>query len=112
MRLPASLTAFESRHQETQVSLGRSPAKIQLEFVDETPAPSFAGLDGSHNGVLGRVEVLGGMFVLGGIATADVTATQAQAEVYPAVAHLQTLFTTPGMRFDLLDLIKVSALAH
>jgi len=52
------------------------------------------------------------MFVLGGIATADVTATQAQAEVYPAVAHLQTLFTTPGMRFDLLDLIKVSALAH
>ena len=39
-------------------------------------------------------------------------AAQAQVKVYPAVAHLQTLLTTPGVRLDLLDLIKMSPLAH
>jgi hypothetical protein len=56
--------------------------------------------------------VLGGMFVLGGITTADVPATQAQAKVHPPVARPQTLFATSSMRFDVPDLIEMGTLSH
>jgi hypothetical protein len=58
------------------------------------------------------MEVLRGVLVLGGVATANVPAAQAQAKVHPPVAHLQTLFTTSGMRFDVLHLVEMCALAH
>jgi hypothetical protein len=86
--------------------------KIQFEFVDVTPAPILPGLNRSHDGMLARMEVLGSMLIFGRIATADVPATQAQAKVHPPVAHLQTLFTTSGMRFDVLDLIEMRTLSH
>ena len=86
--------------------------KIQFELVDVTPAPILPGLDRSHDGMLGRMEVLGSMLIFGRIATTDVPATQTQAKVHPPVAHLQTLFTTSGMRFDVLDLIEMRTLIH
>jgi hypothetical protein len=34
-----------------------------LDFVHVAPSPGFAGLNGSHQGVLTPVKVLGGVFV-------------------------------------------------
>ena len=86
--------------------------KVQFELVDVTPAPIFSRFDRSHYRMLGRMEVLGSVLIFRRIATSNVPAAQAQAKVHPPVAHLQTLFTTPGMRFDVLDLIEMSTLAH
>jgi hypothetical protein len=86
--------------------------KVQFEFVNVTPAPILPRLDRSHDRMLGRMEVLGSVFIFRRITTTNVPAAQTQAKVHPPVAHLQTLFTTPGMRFDVLDLVEMSTLAH
>ena len=86
--------------------------KVQFELVDVTPAPILSRLDRSHYRMLGRMEVLGSVFIFRRIATTDVPTAQAEAKVHPPVAHLQTLFTTSRMRFDVLDLIEMSTLAH
>ncbi len=54
---------------------------IELNLVDETPAPVLPRLGGLHDGVTGRVEMLRGMLILGGVATADVAARQTEPEM-------------------------------
>ncbi len=41
-----------------------SVSKLELELVDVTPAPVFPWLEGLHDRMIGRVEVLGGVLVL------------------------------------------------
>jgi hypothetical protein len=80
--------------------------EIEFDFVDVAPAPVFAGLDGFHDGVVGSVEMLCGVFVLGGIAAGDVAADHAEAKVNPGVAHFDALGADVGVGFDaFLDLI-------
>jgi len=55
----------------------------------------------------GRVKVLGGVFVLGRIATAHVTAGEAEPQVYPDIPHLQALFAALGVWTYVLDLIQM-----
>jgi hypothetical protein len=74
-------------------------------FIDVTPHPIFAGLDGADNGVLGGVEMLGGVLVFGVIATADVPANEAKAQMNPAVAHLQTFLAAFGLRLNGANLV-------
>jgi hypothetical protein len=62
--------------------------------------------------MFGRMEVFRSVFVFGRIATTDVPAAQAQAQVNPPIAHLQALFTTLAVRFDVPNLVEVSALSH
>jgi hypothetical protein len=59
--------------------------------------------------MFGGVEVLGSVFVLRGVAAADVAATQAQAQVHPGVAHLEALFAAFRFWLDAFDLIEVGA---
>jgi hypothetical protein len=51
--------------------------QVYFHFVYVAPGPIFAGLEGLHDGVLGLLEMLGGVLVLGGIAAAYVTALHA-----------------------------------
>jgi hypothetical protein len=89
-----------------------SEIEFEFEFVDVAPAPGFAGFEGFHDGVLGLMEVFGGVFVLGGITAADVAALEAQAQVDPSVAHFQALLAAAGVRFDGANLRKMHALRH
>jgi len=90
----------------------KESGEVEFEFVDEAPAPGFAGFDGFHDGVLGGMKMLGGVLVFGGIAAADVAAFEAQAQVDPRVAHFQALFAAAGVRFDGANLRKMRALRH
>src|ERR1700681_1652702 len=65
-------------------------SKLQFKFVNVTPTPILPGLDRSHDGMLGRVEVFRSMFILGRIATPDVPTAQTQAKVTPRTAHFKT----------------------
>jgi hypothetical protein len=59
--------------------------------------------------MLGRVKMLRGVFVLGGIAAAHVPAAQTQPKVHPTVAHLQAFFAAFGSWLHALDLIEMGA---
>jgi hypothetical protein len=78
----------------------RKLGEVEFEFVDVAPAPGFAGFEGFHDGVLGFMEMLGGVLVFGGVAAADVAALEAEAQVDPGVAHLEALFAPLSVRLD------------
>jgi hypothetical protein len=60
--------------------------------------------------VRSHVEVFGGMAVLGGIAAADVSTAQTEAQVDPGVASFDTFLADVLAGFGDLDLVEVSAL--
>jgi hypothetical protein len=64
----------------------KNSRELHRHLVDVAPAPTLAGLEGGHDRVLRRAEVLRRMLVLRAVATADVPAGPAQAQVYPLVA--------------------------
>jgi hypothetical protein len=59
--------------------------------------------------MLGVMEVLGRVLVLGRIAATDVSAFQAQAEMNPGVAHLQTFLAAFATGGYVANLTEVSA---
>ena len=56
--------------------------------------------------------MLGRMFVLGRVATANVSTGQAGAQVDPGVAQFETLFATGRGRFDSMKILEVIAMWH
>jgi len=48
--------------------------QVICNLVHIAPAPSFAGFNGSDNGVVRAVEVLRGVFIFGGVTATDMTA--------------------------------------
>jgi hypothetical protein len=98
---------------ERSIAAGpKGSREVEFEFVDKAPAPGFAGFEGLHDGVFGGMKMFGGVLVFGGIATADVAAFEAQAQVDPGVAHFQAFFTAAGVRLDGPNLRKVRAVRH
>src|ERR1022692_1938808 len=87
-------------------------SEVQLHLVDVTPAPVFARLERAHDGMVGLVEVFGGVFVLGRIAATHVSATEAQPQVNPSVAHLEAFFAAVCVRRDFVYLVGMSASRH
>src|SRR5947209_7515268 len=74
------------------VSGFRTPLQgIERDSVDVAPAPVLARFGRLHDGVAGGVEVLRRMLVPGGVATADVAARQAEAQMHPPVPGRETL---------------------
>jgi hypothetical protein len=86
--------------------------EIKFHLVDVAPTPVFAGLDGSHDGVVHGMKMLGSVLVLGRIAAAHVAADHAQPEMDPGVAHLQALFTAVGVGLHVPDLVHVTTVGH
>ena len=63
--------------------------------------------------MFGVVKMFGCVLVLRGIAAANVTAFQAQAQMDPVVAHFEAFFATVGgVWSDLADLIEMRADFH
>lgn len=60
--------------------------------------------------MLSFVKMLGCMLILGRVATADVPANKAHAEVDPLIASLHTVLTYMLVGLSNLDLIKVGTL--
>lgn len=77
--------------------------------VNVAPAPVLARLEGLHDGVLGRVEVLGGMLVLGGVTAADMPTLATESQMHPGITRCQAFFAAvrrPGRYVpDLVEMI-------
>ena len=93
-------------------AVGKRLGEVKFGFVDVAPAPGFAGLDRTHDGMLRAMEVLGGVFVLGRVTATDVSAFEAQAEMDPGVTHFQTFFAAVGVGSDFVDVREMRAGWH
>jgi hypothetical protein len=82
---------------------------LNLDLIHVTPPPIFAWFKGLNDGVLGCMKMLGGMFVLGGIAATDVATLEAQPEVNPRVAHLQAFLASFCARMHFTNRIQMRA---
>ena len=79
----------------------------QLHFIDITPSPPFAWLEGRDHGVARVMEMSRGVTARRTIATADVTTAQAEPEMNPRRAQFQALFTPKSVRRNRIDTRQV-----
>jgi hypothetical protein len=82
------------------------------DLIDVTPPPVLSGLEGLDDGMLRRVKMLGRVTILRVIAASDVSARQAQSEVHPSIAHLQTFLASLSRWGHLAYLIQMFAGRH
>jgi hypothetical protein len=78
-----------------------------FDFVDIAPNPGFSGLNRADEWVLGRVKMLSGMFVLGRIAAAYMSADKTEAQVDPGIAHFHALPADVDIGLFEFDLVQV-----
>lgn len=83
----------------------------EKQFIDVAPRPALARLERLNNRMPGGVIMCPCVPVLGGIATADVSATQAESQMHPGVAHPQTIFTAACAWRDVLNFIDMRTLS-
>lgn len=89
---------------------------VELELIDKTPSPVLARLNRAHDWMTSLVKMSGCVPVRGTIATADMTADQALAQMHPSGTCLEALRATlRWIRWRAerwIDLIEVSAALH
>jgi hypothetical protein len=88
--------------------VGNPAGQVDFEFVGITPAPVLAWFERFYDWVFGGVKVLGGMFILGGIAAADMPARKTNSQVYPGVAGLDAIFADTSRGVLILRLLQVT----
>jgi hypothetical protein len=81
-------------------------------FVHVAPEPALVGLGGADDGMLGGLVVLGGVAVFGRVATADVAAFEAGAEMHPFIAQGDTLCADVDLRRGVFAVFEVGAERH
>jgi hypothetical protein len=69
-----------------------SPYLSGSKFIYVAPYPLFPGFDGPYQGVLCPVKMLGGVLVLRGVATTDVSALQAHPQMHPSISGFNAVF--------------------
>jgi hypothetical protein len=74
-------------------------------LIDVTPAPILSRFERADDGMLGVVKVLGRVPARRGIATADMAAREAKAQVHPSLPGLEALLATVSMWTDVFDLV-------
>lgn len=79
------------------------------DFVDVAPLPTFARLDGLHDGMFRVVEVLRRMFINGRIAASDMAANEAHAQMNPGIAGFEAFFAALRFWADFSNFLDVCA---
>jgi hypothetical protein len=80
-----------------------------LQEIDVAPGPALAGLERRDDRVRRSVKMLGGVPSGRAVAAADVTACQAEPEMDPGRARLETLFTSPRAGRSRVEINRVLA---
>jgi hypothetical protein len=87
-------------------SSGQS-TEFNFDLIQIAPAPILTRFLRPDDRVTGGAKVLRRMFILRRVATSDVAANHAKAQVHPDIAHFEAFFASPCVRFDILDLIDM-----
>src|SRR3954469_14210930 len=88
--------------------------QVEHHFVHITPAPAFGRIVALDDGMLGAVEMLGGVLAAGLVAAAHMAASAAHPQVKPFPAQLEALLAALGAGRDRGDGIEMGTefLAH
>jgi hypothetical protein len=86
----------------------RSRRRLELDLVNETPAPVLAGFEAAHHGMVRMMEVFRCMLLGRIVATANVSAKEAKPQMHPASAIFQAFLASGGSTgLHVMDLIKM-----
>jgi hypothetical protein len=83
--------------------------QIKHHFINITPAPAVGWIVSFHDGLRGRMIVLGSMFVFGTVTTTDMPAFATDPKVDPSISHLQTFLAAIGGGRYIANGAKMSA---
>ena len=83
--------------------------EIEHHFVHIAPPPALRRIIAFDNRMFAALKMFRGMFVFGIVATADVTAGEAQAQMDPGVAYFQALLAAISAGFHFVDRRQVRA---
>ena len=105
---------WDGRSQRVDLESGSyaGSTEIELHLVGVAPAPGLSRLNRAHDRMVHRVEVPGRVLVLRRVAAADVAAFHAHAQMDPAVACLEALFTPGRSGLHVSNLIKMFTGLH
>jgi len=92
------------------VRVGGRSHRLEVLAVNVAPSPFFFGLEGAYDGVLGRVEVPGGMPVGRVVTTADVPALSAYPQMNPLRSNLEAIFTPQGAWLHISHMLRAQVL--
>src|SRR5215831_686875 len=87
-------------------------AEVEGDLIDIAPAPALGRIVTLDDRVPGAVKVLGRVLLRRGIATTDMPAAAAKAQVNPGRAGLETFLAAEGARGHLPDRAQMRAVAH
>ena len=97
---------------QSEKGSGGHSSEIKFYLIDIAPAPILSWFVRFNDRMLGRMKMLGRMFVLRRIAATHMPAGHAQSQVDPNITHLQTLFAAAGMRLHILNLVGMFTVFH
>jgi SNF family Na+-dependent transporter len=83
---------------------------LYINLVDIAPAPVFSGFERLNNRMMNLVKVFSRVLVLRAVATSDVAAAEAEAQMNPGVAHFKAFFTAFAAGLHFFDFAEMSAL--
>jgi hypothetical protein len=84
---------------------------FDFHHIDVAPLPVFSRLERLHDGMMRGVIMFRGVLVLRTVATAHVTARQAEPQMNPTIALFKAFFAAGCSRLHIPDLIDVLARA-
>src|ERR1700730_4348908 len=88
----------------------RAAGEVEHDLVDEAPAPALGRIIALDDRMLGGVEMLGRVLTGRLVATADMAARAADAQVEPGVAGLQAFLAAERARRHFANRSKMRAM--
>jgi hypothetical protein len=77
---------------------------LNFHLVRVAPSPVLTRFEGLDDRMMNFSEVRRGMLVPGVVAAADVSARKAEAQVNPAIPHLEAFLAAPAARMNVSNL--------
>ena len=81
----------------------RAAAKVQTNFIDIAPSPSFRRIVAFDDGMAGLAKMLGGVTVWRAVVAADMAACPAEAQMHPRRTKFQTFLASERTRRYITD---------
>lgn len=102
--LPRARTRSPHRYKGVPTQLSRR------DLIDIAPDPGFSGFNGTHERMLGVMEVLGGVLVLRRVATTHTSTLKTHSQMNPCVARLDALLADAFICAGNLDFFQMRTL--
>jgi hypothetical protein len=81
--------------------------KLDFDLINIAPSPVLSWFKGANDGMVGRVEMFGRVFIFRRVATPNVPTDEAEAQMHPGVTSFQAILAPIRAWNNLLYLVEV-----